>query len=145
MHRCTVKLPRSSSLFADAVYKNIVLSGQEIFVKDPYRVPKSYIAFEPAVLRAIQNNYDIVLNAVQSDGMAIRCASKELRENIDVAFAACNNNLKAFPYIGKNIRKEVELKLNNCIDGFDMIENCMTPESLDYFRSFFDVIENAEE
>ena len=49
-----------------------VLSGQEILVKDPYRVPKSYIAFEPAVLRGIQNNYDIVKQ--------IRCRIKTLIE-----------------------------------------------------------------
>ena len=43
-----------------------VFSGQEILVKDPYRVPKSYIAFEPAVLRAIQKMIMILLNKLDA-------------------------------------------------------------------------------
>ena len=66
----TFKITNKDGYSFDFVCPDDVLSGQEIFVKDPYRVPKSYIAFEPAVLRAIQNNYDIVKQ--------IRCRVKTL-------------------------------------------------------------------
>ena len=68
-----------------------------------------------------------------------------MQDNIDIAFAACNNNIKAFPYIGKSIQKEIEIKLNNCIDNFDIIENSMNPKPLDEFTLFFDVVEIVEE
>ena len=58
----------------------------------------------------LQNNFYIVLTAVKNDGLAIEFASDELQNNIDIARAAITNNIDACDYIeyelGHYIRNE---------------------------------------
>ena len=45
----------------------------------------------------------------------------------------------------EDLQKEIEMKLNNCITNFDIIEISLNPAPLDDFTLFFDIIEIAEE
>ena len=75
---------------------------------------------EDASLRP-RNNRDIVLGAVNTDGLALEYASKDIRDDFGVVRAAVQNNGRALTFASNALRGVRELVLTALDTGYGRI------------------------
>ena len=70
----------------------------------------------------LRNDKEIVISALSQDGDALRYASLELQNNIDVVKIAIENNYRALAYASNSIKNNRELILDAVVKNGTILE-----------------------
>jgi len=90
--------------------KDIVL----VAVKDKYKTPLKHLnAKHSRKPNPLWEDFDVAMEAVKANGNNLQYFSEELRNNIEIAYTACQGSSFVFHYIGNKLKEEMKLHSND--------------------------------